>query len=334
MDEKEERNNIPVLELRNHISQEIMQKYANWKNFKQGFIPCEKEFSGVNQTKRNLFLESVFLERLEQKTQIIEMELNKNQYDWETVFFRHFLYAMGLKVNATAFYHLAVSIPFSLVQKASKNQWDMEALLFGQAGFLDEEKDDYQKNLKEIYGYYKHKYQLEKINNEQFKFFRLYPSGFPTIRLAQLAAIYLKNEQLFSGLMKMKSLKEYYAFFSSIKTADYWQNHYKFAKESKDKSPKKLTQNKIDLFLINVVLPFKFAYQKIMGEGEYEDILDAMIEIVPENNAIIKRYAKIGHTPNNALQTQALLQLNKYYCTEKKCLDCSIGIEILKTENK
>ncbi len=335
MDEEKEINSIPVIELKNYIPQKIIAHYSFWKSFKKGFIPCEKDFVTVDSFKKNIFLDAVYLERLEEKTKLIEQELNENQYNWEYVFFKHFAYAMGLKVNAAAFYNLASSIPFSLILKACKNKWDLEALLFGQAGFLDQtHEDEYQIKLKEIYVYYNHKYQLTPINKEQFKFFRLRPSGFPTIRIAQLAAIYLKKEEVFAHLLQINNTKEYYVFFENIEPSVYWQNHYQFAKESTEIVTKNISKEKIDLLLINTILPFKFAYEKIMGNAEYDQILDTITAINPEKNTIIDQYKKIGLKPSNALQTQALLHLNKFYCNQKKCLSCAIGIEILRNVAK
>ena len=327
----QEINSIPVVELKKYIPQTIIDEYNYWKAFTEGFIPCEKDFPLVDLTFKNLFLESIYLERLEEKTKLIEKELAQNQYNWEFVFFTHFASAMGLKINSEAFGNLASSMPFSLIQKAAKNQWELEALLFGQAGFLEENlEDEYHQKLKEIYGYYKHKHQLTPINKEQFKFFRLRPQGFPTIRIAQLAAIYLKKESIFSHLIQLKTLEEYYSFFETIKPSKYWQNHYQFGKESESISNKNLSQSKIDLLLINAILPFKFAHEKILGEAQYDEVLETIASIGSENNSIIEKYQKLGLKTNNAMQTQALLHLNKHYCKRKKCLNCSIGIEILR----
>jgi hypothetical protein len=49
----------------------------------------------------------------------------------------------------------------------------------------------------------------------------------------------------------------------------------------------------------------------------------------PERNAIIRKFNEIGVNSSNSAISQALIQLKKSYCDQKKCLSCGIGIKIL-----
>ncbi len=331
MDVSENFNNIPTIELEPFIPKEIINQSENWTNFEKGFIPCENQLLHVGESFKILFLESLYFKKLEEKNKLIEKELQENLFHWEAVFFKNIAYSLGLKINATAFYNLANSLPFILIEKASKNKWDLEALLMGQAGFLNQEsEEEYVVSLKNTFEYYKHKYQLSPLNKEQFKFFRLRPVSFPTIKIAQLSAIYKSKENVFSELIKLNSLKDFYDFLENISLPNYWDNHYVLNKKSNVTNKKSISKATIDLIIINTIIPFKFSYQKLMGEEQSDDLLAILNEIKPEDNTIIKNFKAFKVVPKDAIQSQALLYLKKNYCDQKKCLTCSFGLEILK----
>ena len=53
--------------------------------------------------------------------------------------------------------------------------------------------------------------------------------------------------------------------------------------------------------------------------------------IRPEENVIVANWKSIGIAAKSAGKTQSLIELKNNYCSEKKCLFCSIGAQILKT---
>lgn len=55
-----------------------------------------------------------------------------------------------------------------------------------------------------------------------------------------------------------------------------------------------------------------------------------MEQILPESNAIIDKFKRIGVSVTNAFETQSLLQLKNDYCAKGRCLECAVGLEILK----
>ena len=172
---------------------------------------------------------------------------------------------------------------------------------------------------------------MEKVCLEPVQFFKHRPDNFPTIRLSQLANLYHKHQNLFSKISSLRSLKESYQLFQ-ICAAPYWQNHYQFDKES-PKKKKTLSKSFIDLILINTIIPLQFAYAKSLGKEVSEDLMELLTEVSAEKNAIIDKFISFGIKPKNALETQSLLQLKKEYCNNSRCLECVIGIELLKNNN-
>ena len=57
-------------------------------------------------------------------------------------------------------------------------------------------------------------------------------------------------------------------------------------------------------------------------------------KIKAENNITIRHFTALGIKPENAMQSQALLQLKNEYCDNKRCLECRIGHFLLSKENK
>ncbi len=320
---------IPTLELKGIVDKNVLENYQKLTSKKQLWIPCENDFATVDNFVFENWLERLYLERLESKSVFFETELNASKNDWEGLLFRMLCKNFGLKVNGASFFSLAKSLEFSIIKKCYTDTKKLEALLFGQAGLLDEQKEDpYFESLKLEYNYLKHKYKLSNSNVLIPKYFRLRPPNFPTIRLSQLASLYHQKQSLFSEMVKAKTLNDYYNLFD-VSASEYWNTHYNFGVSSL-KRKKQLTKKFIDLLLINTVIPLLFSYGKEIGKDNSEVLLKLASTITSEENSIIKKFNDLRISSKNSLQSQALLQLKNEYCTKKKCLQCAIGNAILK----
>jgi hypothetical protein len=165
---------------------------------------------------------------------------------------------------------------------------------------------------------------------EPVQFFKHRPDNFPTIRLSQLAGLYHCHQNLFSKICDLNLVEDIYKVFH-VSASEYWQNHYQFDKES-PKKKKSLSKSFIDLLIINTIIPLQFAYAKSQGKEISEDIIHLLTNVAPEKNATLDKFNSFGIQSQNAFETQALLQLKNEYCNQSKCLDCSIGITLLKKE--
>ena len=319
---------IPVLELKNYVSKETLEKYQSLLTPKS-WIYCEKQLEAINEFKVNNWKERLFFERLERKSINIQELLVQTNQDWEAVLFCLLAKNFGLNTNGELFLKIAQSIPFSVFRKESFELENIEALLFGKAGLLNIEKEDtYYKNLHTRFNYLQHKFQLEQSVFEPVQFFKHRPDNFPTIRLSQLANVYHSQHNLFSKVINANSIESIYDFFR-VSVSNYWQNHYQFDKESPKKN-KMLSKSFIDLIIINTIIPIQFAYAKSQGKEISEDLIRLMQNVAPESNTIIQKFSSFGVKSKNAFDTQSLLQLKNEYCNKSKCLDCAIGIELLK----
>lgn len=321
---------IPVLELKNVVDTSILNNYQSLIAPKS-WIFCEKQISQVDDFVLKNWQERLFFERLERKSKAIFELLTQTNQDWEAVLFCLLAKNFGLNTNGEIFFKIAQSIPFATVRKESFEVENLESLLFGTAGLLDTEKEDnYFKDMKFRYFYLLHKYQLEKYSIEPVQFFKHRPDNFPTIRLSQLANLYHSQQNLFSNISTLKSLQSCYDLFQ-ITSSEYWNTHYQFDKVS-PKKKKSLSKSFIDLIVINTIIPIQFTYFKSIGKEVSEDFINLLKEITPEKNSIIDKFSSFGITSKNAFDTQTLLQLKNEYCNQSKCLQCSIGTDLLKNK--
>lgn len=318
---------IATLVLKPYTSSLILNNYNKLFSKHRKWINCEDDFPTVDEFVISNWLERLFIERLERKEFQIKKELQALKNHWEALLFRMLCKNFGLKINGESFLSLAHSIDFSIIQKATDIE-QLEALFFGQVGLLNPEKQDaYYQNLRKEYAFLKHKYHLQNTSVIPPQFFRLRPPNFPTIRLAQLAALYIKFKNLFYQVIEAGSLEEFYQIFD-LSASEYWDNHYNF-EVSGAKRKKKLTKDFIHLLLINTIIPLKFIYARETGKDISEELLTLASSIPSEENSIIKKFNSIRKVSENAIHSQALIQLKTAYCDQNKCLDCAIGNHII-----
>ncbi|MCQ2234737.1 MAG: DUF2851 family protein [Paludibacteraceae bacterium] len=297
----------------------------------QQAIACGKYWDDKLKARLELMLNGLVCERLENKVTAIQEILGSNQNNWEETFYQILARSFGMKVNNEAFYQTARSLPQSYLGKQKDNLLQIEALLMGQAGLLEnvEKTDEYINSLITEYKFLKAKYNLSPINRNLWKMGRIRPANSPWVRLAELAMLVHHSEHLFMktvGTKDVKSLHELFTFNAS----DYWQTHYHPAEES-PKSDKKIGESLRNSLLINCVVPMLFAYGKHTGnEALKERAFDLLNSLPAEENSISKIWSEYGFTPKNAYDTQALLEQKKNYCDKKDCLRCKLGYQVIK----
>src|SRR5690606_14880036 len=324
---------IPVLELKNYIPEQVLENYNQLVESGKNFIPCEKSIQFIQNETLNFWLERIVIERLERKTEELETEFLQTNKNWEALLFRKLAYAFGLKINSVAFQVWAVSFDFKTLQKIQNQPDFVYALFFGQAGFLNFQTEDaYVRNLQNDYAFLRNKFKLQPVDSSVFKFFRLRPVSFPTVRMMQLATLYANYQNLFKFLMSTNSIEKIYKVFEGLDYPGFWENHFTFQKESKQKSVKKISKTLIERIVINVIVPLKFIYAKSIGQETSDEVLSLLNSVPAESNSVLDKFQKLGIEPKNALESQALLELKKHFCDEKKCLNCAIGLKILKND--
>ena len=319
-----------VLELKGHFDTELYRQYQNLTNA-QRWIACERQLNQVQSFTKNTWLERMAVERLQEKSKTVDKLLKTNNFDWENTLYRLLLRYFGMKVNNEAFETLASILPFKTLLKHADQIVQLEAMLLGCAGFLEIESDeDYPLMLKREYEAMKAKFNLLTMPVERWKFMRMRPVNFPTVRLAQLAQMIHRHGTLFSKIKESSTAEEIKALFD-VKASAYWDTHYRFSVIGSS-IPKHLGEGITNVLIINAIVPLLFCYGKFHKDERYcEKALQLLELTAAEDNNIIRHYSDRGMSPQNAMQSQALLHLYNIYCRRKRCLECSIGIILLQS---
>ncbi|MFV0506357.1 MAG: DUF2851 family protein [Bacteroidales bacterium] len=318
---------IPSLEL--VPIQGIIERYEELQDSRQN-IACQNKLQSLKAFEVSVFISRLSIERLEDKTETIKQTYLECNKDWHQTFQQQLFTSFGLKANTLPFTMLSRTLPHNILSKHCDNLLQIEALLFGQAGFLEEDYiDGYHKVLRDEYLFLRKKYNLNPMDKSVWKFMRMRPANFPTIRISQLAKLMHKRNNLISHTLNAKFIKEVEHILDTSATP-YWEKHYSFGKESEQKTKKlgSLTKRNI---LINTIIPFMFFYAKERSKPKIQEKALRFLEELPsEKNTIIEEWGRHGIKSKSAFDSQALIQLMNRYCKNRKCLQCQIGSKVLK----
>ncbi len=297
----------------------------------EAFVPCDSYLPVLDEIKWLAWKERVAVERLQRKSALVLNLLSEANNHWEEVFWWLLARNFGMKVNADIFESVARSLPVNILAKHKNQIHQLEAFLLGQAGLLDDDFDeDYPQLLKREYLFYQKKYQLKQLPVKPF-FLRMRPANFPTIRLAQLAMLVNKSSHLFSKIKETDSVEEAKELLN-VTANDYWHYHYKFD-ESGNYHPKQLGSQMTENIIINTAVPVLFAYGLLNKEEQIKDkALQWLTELAAEKNTITHKWTDYNVSNNNALESQALIELKNNYCNPRRCLECAVGNAILRQE--
>jgi hypothetical protein len=322
---------LPTIELKGLIEDKLIDRY-NFLIRSKDWIPCGKQVKEVDEFTINSWINRLSIERLERKSAEIQETLKLNKNNWEEAFYQYLFKYFGLKVNALPFELLANNTSLKIIEKHN-DLFSIEALLYGQAGYLEEAfNDEYYNKLQKEYHFLRSKFNLTPLDKTMWKLLRLRPSNFPTIRISQLANLLTNHTRLFTKIIETNSVEELQKLFI-VQASIYWNTHYQFINEESSEKIKRIGINTINNIIINVIVPFTFVYGKSkQDESLINKSLNLLENVKSENNSIIKNWTELGLKPTNALQTQSLIELKNNYCSQKKCLNCSIGNQIIQND--
>lgn len=311
---------------------EAVVNNMEWLLTRDSPVACLERLPAIDPVFRLQWLDALLSERLERKTEDILRWLEQYRKDWDEVFHILLCRNFGFGVNSDAFERLARSLPLKCIRKQRPSVSQVESLFFGQAGLLDDSGGNphhYYKFLRQEYGFLRKKYGLQPLEPHIFRNLRLRPNATPHIKLAQLAAVWIRHDTLFSSILSAGTPREIKDFFR-IQASAFWDTHYNFFHSSPPQK-KQLGENALHILLINTVVPMIFAYGVYHRMDEHKARALRLLECIPpERNSVVSLFARFGMNPLNAGDTQALLQLRRNYCEQKKCLYCRLGFQLLK----
>ena len=322
---------LESLELKSRMPVHILPKYRELMSG-MWWIPCENQIRRVSTFHVSQWLSRILMERFEYRIAAMNRLLELQRGSWEETCYIWLARSFGFKVNSDAFEQLARSLPQSIIAKHKDRPLAVEALFFGQAGMLEGGpfEDDYPQALQREYAYLRQLHSLRPLDTAGWRFMRTRPGNFPTMRIAQFAAFCQRSKKLFATITETAEIKTLKSIFDDLPVNAYWQTHYRFDKPS-PKHGVQLGDKAVDTLLINAVAGIIFAYGKYIGKETYIYRAMALLETLKaENNTVVRRFEALGIKATQAAESQALLQLKAFYCDKKRCLDCGVGLQLIK----
>lgn len=323
-------NLLPTLELQSRVDPALLEQY-NYLMGSISIIPCSAMLHHVRPIVILNTLDKMLLSRLEAKAATVLTVLDRNRGDWHETTYQLLAKNFGFKINADPFLQLAQAIPLKVLRKHGDKLLQLEAMLFGVAGFLNEDCDDsYYLLLRREYLLLRSKFKLDEkaMKTMQWKFLRLRPANFPTLRLAQFAALLAREQNIFDTFLSADARK--LALLFQQPPSEYWQHHYNFRRETARKDAVIGTDASHNL-MINTVAPVLAAYSMYSDDQTYMDHAIRLLQHLPaESNRIISKWNAVSLKCKSAFDSQALIELYTNLCSRYRCLDCNIGASLIK----
>lgn len=324
--------NSPVPVLLVEIGREIRETERGLRSRTEE-PPCREEMARLSPLSAADLFSSLALERLQNKSLRVLEWLDAYHGDWEEVCYVSIARSLGFGINGDPFEETARSLPLAFLRKHADSLFQTEAMLFGCAGLLgrpDENCDEYTVRLCNEFDFLGRKFTLSPIGGkDKWRFNGVRPSNFPHQRIALLAKLVTQTDGIFAQITDARTAEEIRNIFN-LYLDDYWDTHYTFGKETPPVK-KSLGRGGNDIILINGIAPLLYACSCRTGQNAFADRAIELIENCrPERNHITKRFVSYGLPCENALASQAMIELNNCYCAGRRCTECRIGVRILK----
>lgn len=291
-------------------------------------LPCASAIASIDALRRRSWLTTLLFERLYDKEARIEETRRRLGGDYEHATYVTVARCLGFSVNADPFERLALSVPLNVLGKHSDSIMTLEAILFGQSGLLDAaaaQGEPYASGLMAEYRFMARKFGLRSPVSPGWKMSRMRPANFPHRRIATLAAMLAGGFRMHSRILAAPTADQARMLFNPV-LSPYWQTHYTFGGTPVANAGRSLSRSSADLMVINAAVPIIHSYASARGDELLaERAIDMLQEIAPERNSITDAFARAGLSAENAFDSQAIIQLRRNYCQQRRCLACRIG---------
>lgn len=319
-----------TLIMKGKFDETILQRYEDFTGNRR-WIPCEQMLPGIDKFYFSNWSPALAVERLMRKSEQFRISWESCKHDWDECFYQQLSRSFGFRINSDTFEMLAASMPLKIITRNLSSPFRLESLFYGQAGLLSAKwSEEYPQQLLKEYDHLREMHSLVPLQPGLLRFLRLRPSNFPTIRISQFCNLLNKQRDLFGSILEIDDLQGLYNYFM-LQASSYWDEHFIFGKIS-PVSVKNLGRSSAELLIMNFVIPFLFFYGEMKQNASLRlRALDFLEKQRGEMNNIILGWKNLGMPVENALHTQALLQLKNNYCDKKRCLECRIGRKLISS---
>ncbi|NUM80878.1 DUF2851 family protein [bacterium] len=348
-------SSIHTIELKNYLNGSILSlsERIQKANAKNDSIYCYEQLPEIQpETVRNWILQNGLL-RLKFKAGEFKRLKDTLQLPVDEIFYRGMMEALGFSKNRKPFLRLAEKIPYQLItelirpDEPSSALMRVQAVLLGAAGLLRHEQPDaasvpFIQRLEDLWIEFQNRYTVTPMQERDWKFFKLRPANFPTMRIAGIAKFLVtyKNanfaDTFFRILETSSDANDIIAETEKIlivPSYGYWSTHYIWGDEGKRGYTDLVGVQRAFEIIVNVIWPMLL----MLSEEKSDDVMIGKILEVygkamsREKNTITEsmrrqlenRWGKNKKIPYSMQYAQGLIQLH-HRCTEYNCSSCPI----------
>ena len=141
-------------------------------------LPCASQLSQIPALAITEWVQALAFERLHGKVDHLRELRDLYAGSWEDVCYVSLARTLGFGINSDALERLARRTPLRLLHKHCDSLLQLEALLLGQAGLLQDVKDNgdpYVEQLRREYAFLANKFSLRPMEDAAWKLFRIRP---------------------------------------------------------------------------------------------------------------------------------------------------------------
>ena len=328
---------LPELSLYKHLDTPLHRLLHQFLTRAPEALPCESVWPSLPLPVIRLWIGHLAQERLEANRRRLENRYLENP-DLEALLHERLFEALGYAKNAEPMSALARRLPLARL-RGIEDPRDLEALHLGMAGLLPAPADlnrtdratiDYVMTLHERFEVLRRAFDAPPMDHAHWRFFRLRPANFPTLRIAQGVAMIhelLRHDPIGTLLEALRREDPVTALRNALRNrpSPFWDRHYRLERSTRPRDPS-LGGSRVDAMLINAVLPVLY----LLAEQQNDPRLEARIEDVlrrlpPENDLITRRFGKMPFGPRTAFLTQGVHHLYRTLCEQGGCLSCRVG---------
>lgn len=294
---------------------------------------CRNDLHSLSTVHITDWLVSLAYERLYAKVERIMDLYRRLDGNWNEIIYVTLARGLGFGINSDPFERLALSTPLHILMKHRDSHEAVEGALFGQAGFLDNPPDSshYVGRMQQEFSFMTGKFGLQRPASLGWRMARMRPNNFPHRRIATLAAIICRGFTIAYDIFNVTTEDDARRLFA-VDLTGYWARRYNFTADSA-RSVRALSEDAVTILIINVVVPLLYAYGMTFDDNErMAAAVELLHSLKPENNTIVRMFSDAGLSCPDAFTSQALIQLRRNYCEQRKCLYCRIGHRILASK--
>lgn len=253
----------------------------------------------------------------------------------DEVLYYRLVRTLGANTNQAAFERLARTVTLKTLNTAFFRITDIEAMLFGAAGFIPETSNDgYVTLLRTLYDKYNAQFSLLAMEKSMWKMGKFRPVSRPEIRIAQFASFLESNKKYLSAKLLSGRTVEEITDMLSCDVSEYWKTHFSLGGKECDSESKKMGYDFKMSMIINAIAPVIYAQGiESNNESQKEKARELLRSIKFEANSLTDDWKKLTAPSlkmKGADMSQALIHLRKEFCDKKECLRCPICHYLLR----